>query len=42
VITRETCFTCHKDKKDHYAPEFRAKCHPFGLKALVRGKKGVK
>jgi hypothetical protein len=30
VTTRETCITCHGDKKDHNAPAFCGECHPFG------------
>jgi hypothetical protein len=32
---RDTCLTCHEDKKTHYAPEFCGKCHPFGVKGKV-------
>ncbi len=29
VTTRETCLTCHSDKKDHHAPAFCGECHQF-------------
>lgn len=32
VANRETCLTCHKDKKDHYAPNFCGECHEFVVK----------
>ena len=32
VTARDTCLTCHEDKKTHYAPEFCGACHPFGMK----------
>jgi hypothetical protein len=30
VTARETCLTCHEDKKDHNAPTFCGECHHFG------------
>jgi hypothetical protein len=30
VTTRETCLTCHDDKKNHYSSTFCGKCHKFG------------
>jgi nitrate/TMAO reductase-like tetraheme cytochrome c subunit len=35
VTARDTCLTCHEDKKTHYAPEFCGECHPFGMKGKV-------
>ncbi len=29
VTKRETCLTCHKDKKKHNAPSFCGECHDF-------------
>ena len=29
VTTRETCLTCHQDKKNHYSPTFCGECHQF-------------
>jgi hypothetical protein len=29
VTARETCLTCHEDKKDHNAPQLCGDCHPF-------------
>jgi hypothetical protein len=31
ITARDTCLTCHGDKKDHYAPEFCGECHQFGM-----------
>ena len=31
VIARDTCLTCHEDKKDHYVPTFCGECHHFDL-----------
>ncbi len=44
VIARETCLTCHEDKKDHEAPEFCGECHHFGMKgkASSESKREVK
>ncbi len=39
AVTRETCLTCHKDKKDHYPPEFCGNCHAFASKGKTREKK---
>jgi hypothetical protein len=31
IIARDTCLSCHEDKKDHEAPAFCGECHHFGL-----------
>jgi hypothetical protein len=31
VTARDTCLTCHEDKKLHYGPEFCGKCHLFRI-----------
>ena len=31
VTSRETCLTCHEDKKTHYAPTFCGECHKFAV-----------
>jgi NapC/NirT cytochrome c family, N-terminal region len=31
VTARETCLSCHGDKKDHNAPSFCGECHPFAM-----------
>jgi hypothetical protein len=31
VTARETCLTCHEDKKTHYAPKFCGECHRFSM-----------
>jgi hypothetical protein len=43
VTARDTCLTCHEDKKGHEAPAFCGECHPFRMngKALPNQKKGV-
>ena len=32
VTARETCLTCHDDKKEHYPPAFCGDCHAFAGK----------
>jgi uncharacterized UBP type Zn finger protein len=31
VIKRETCLTCHDDKKTHHSPNFCGECHQFAV-----------
>jgi len=31
VTARDTCLSCHEDKKDHEAPAFCGECHPFRM-----------
>jgi len=40
VTTRDTCLTCHEDKKTHYAPEFCGSCHPFRMKGELKKEGG--
>jgi hypothetical protein len=40
VTARDTCLTCHEDKKTHYAPRFCGECHPFRVKKESKKEEG--
>jgi hypothetical protein len=38
VVARDTCLTCHDDKKTHYAPKFCGECHHFSMNVKASAK----